>query len=141
MILSAAGELLQAGLLAPTLAVGLKRIPANRASRCSFGFGQNLWIDGDSHIPIALVGLDRASAQAIVDGSLGRIWRSPWQQAGALYLLFGGHQQRLIEASGPGILISFEFLEVVGLAGLQLVKTKFTQRRQLNHLPLALVHE
>lgn len=33
------------------------------------------------------------------------IWRSHWQQAGVLYLLFRCHQQRLIEASGPGVFI------------------------------------
>lgn len=79
MVLTTAGELLHAGVLTPPLAVGLERIPANRASRCPFGFGQNLWIDGDSHIPVTLVRLVIAPVQTSIGGSLGGVWRSRWQ--------------------------------------------------------------
>lgn len=78
VVLTSAGELLHAGVLAPPLAVGLKHIPANRAIRCPLSLRQNLWIDRDSQIPITLVSLDRASSQAIVGGSLVHVWRSRW---------------------------------------------------------------
>lgn len=74
VLLTAAGELLHAGVLAPPLAVGLKRIPAYGANRCPFGFRQNLWIDGDSDVPVTLVSLVIAPVQTLIGGSLGQVW-------------------------------------------------------------------
>jgi hypothetical protein len=75
----ATSELPHTGVLAPLLAVGLKRIPETPGNSVPLLFGPDLWIDCDCDIAVILVRLAIASIQTRIGSRLGYVWRSRWQ--------------------------------------------------------------